>query len=166
MEGASYYILPFWNKSILSTGKVYSCPEKWFGYGLHAGRSAATILGHCFQVCPDDLSPRNKFEFWYRSNRETIKRAVEFFGRNFITVEIEDLCFDRYEEMRRLLEFVGLDPECIPSEIWQIPRIPSSYGRWKQQDTGWISSDVKDKLGEIGYEYGTLLKPLEMSSNV
>lgn len=108
--------------------------------------------GTGFQIDPSDLGPRNRFEFWYQSNRQAITTAMTIFGENFLMIRFEDLFLRREHTMSELFEFVGLDVGKISSEIWKIPQQPESYNRYRHFATAWIDLEVTQKLAEIGYE--------------
>ena len=108
--------------------------------------------GKRYQIDSKDLSPKNKFDYWYKSNRATINLIKEFYPKNFLVLKLEDLCSVKEKKIMQLLSFAGLDSSKIPLEIWNIPKLPASSGRYHQQDTSWVDTSVKNKLAEIGYE--------------
>ena len=107
-----------------------------------------------FKLEPQDLSVKNKFEFWYRSNQQTINLASKLFSSNFMVVKLEDLCLYKNRTIKEILNFIGFkDDNQIPSEVYQIPQIPNSYQCYQKFDTKWIDSEVRRKLAELRYEY-------------
>jgi len=109
--------------------------------------------GSYYKIDSKNLGPKNKFEFWYRSNLKAINMASDIFDEKFLLLKLEELCLNRDTLMRKLFEFVGLNINEILPEVWSIPQLPESYGRYRKYDTNWIDSDVKRKLRELGYEY-------------
>ncbi len=107
--------------------------------------------GPRFQIDPEDLSPVNRFEYWYRSNKEALEILPTLFGDNFLIVKLEDLCLDRSRTLQELIEFTELDYEEVRSAIWEIPQLPGSYNRYLRFDTSWIDQETEDKLAEVGY---------------
>ncbi|MDY6882074.1 MAG: sulfotransferase [Thermodesulfobacteriota bacterium] len=108
--------------------------------------------GKAFGVDPEDFSPLNRFEFWYRSNKQAIELGEELFGEDFLSLHLETLCLNKSECVRELIEFAGFDFNNSPKDILDIPRLPKSYNRYQNHDTRWIDQSVKEKLAELGYE--------------
>lgn len=104
-----------------------------------------------FRSIHNDMSPANRFEYWYRSNREAIETLTPLFSDNFHIARLEDLCLDRSHALRELVEFAELDYEEVRSAIWGIPQLPESYNRYLRFDTNWIDQEIADKLAEVGY---------------
>ena len=107
--------------------------------------------GSAFQIDSSDKSPGNKFEFWYRANRQAWNTALELFERNCLMVRLEELCRTPESGVTSLLEFAGLDTNTTTRELWSIPKLPSSFGRHRLFDTGWVTSTVRDKLADFDY---------------
>jgi hypothetical protein len=107
--------------------------------------------GILFGIDPSNLEAQNRFEFWYRSNKHAIATAQGQFGDSFMTVKLEDLCLKKERSLEAIFGFVGLNPANISEDVWQIPRLPASYGRYKEYDTTWINEGVIQKLTEVGY---------------
>jgi hypothetical protein len=107
--------------------------------------------GPRFQIDPDDLSPANRFEYWYRSNREAIETLGLLFGDDFLIVRFEELCLDKSRTLQNLIQFAGLDYEEVRPVIWGIPQLPDSYHRYLRFETSWIDQEIEDKLAENGY---------------
>jgi hypothetical protein len=108
--------------------------------------------GRRYQIDCNDLSPKNKFKYWYRSNQATIKLVKEHFPGNFLVMKLEDLWLEKEEKIKELLAFAGLESSNAPAEIWEIPKIPDSLGRYRKHDTSWVDSGIRRKLAELGYE--------------
>jgi hypothetical protein len=108
--------------------------------------------GRRYQIDGSDLSPNNKFDYWYRSNQTTINLVKEHYSGNFLVLKLEDLWFEKDEKIKQLLVFAGLGSINPPAEIWNIPKIPASSGRYREQDTSWVDKGVLRKLAEFGYE--------------
>lgn len=106
----------------------------------------------CFDLNGADMTPQNRFEFWYRANRETIEMGRSLFSDSLLVLRIEELCSETKIMIRRLVEFAGLDSDDVPSEVWAMPQLPKSHGRYRRFDTTWIDSQVRHKLVEVGYE--------------
>lgn len=105
-----------------------------------------------FQINPKDSSLKNKFEFWYRSNQQTINLASRLFSSNFLVVKLETLCFHKVRIIKEIFDFIGLKTDSKNfEEICQIPKLPNSYQRYLQFDTNWIDSKVRYKLAQIDY---------------
>jgi hypothetical protein len=107
--------------------------------------------GPRFQIDPHDLSPANRFEYWYRSNREAIVTLGLLFGDDFLIVRLEELCLNKSRTLKNLIQFAGLDYEEVKPVIWGIPQLPASYHRYLRFDTSWIDQEIEDKLAEVGY---------------
>ena len=104
-----------------------------------------------YQIDSQDLSTRNKFEYWYRSNQQTIDLASKLFPNNFLLVRFEDLCLKKVTTITDIFHFIGLNTTELSDDIYQIPQIPDSYQIHQQFDTKWINSEVESKLAVLGY---------------
>jgi hypothetical protein len=107
--------------------------------------------GSSFGVDPSDPEPQNRFEFWYRSNQHAIATARRQFGDSFMTIRLEDLCLEKETTVEALFAFVGLNPANVSEDVWRIPRLPSSHGRYREYDTTWVHAGIIQKLTEVGY---------------
>ena len=54
-----------------------------------------------------------------------------------------------------LLHFIGIEDESIATAAGEIPKLPSSSGRYRHMDTSWVDADVESKLEELGYSLQT-----------
>ena len=109
----------------------------------------------CFEIDPNDLSPRNKFEYWYQYNKHIIVRANKLFEDRFLSTKMEDLCLKKESSINTLLDFVGIEVEKIPENILRIPKIPKTYQRYLNHSMEWINDEVRSKLYELGYSMDT-----------
>ncbi len=107
--------------------------------------------GRLFGLDPEDRSPRNCFEYWYRSNQRALAMGEERWGNRFLRLPLEDLCLEPDQNLARLLSFAGLPTASIPQEIRQLPRLPASSGRYLRRDTSWIDVEVRRMAAELGY---------------
>ena len=111
--------------------------------------------GSSFGIDPSDLEPQNRFEFWYRSNQHAIATARSQFVDSFMIVKLEDLYLEKETNLEALFAFVGLNPADVSEDVWHIPKLPSSHGRYHEYDTAWIDAGIIQKLMEVGYvQYG------------
>jgi hypothetical protein len=107
--------------------------------------------GPSYGIDPGNVSPRNRFELWYRSNRQILDLAPRWFAERFFVVRLEELCLAPERCVHALLRFAGIDDEAAASGASKIPRLPTSYGRYRRHDTSWIDAEVEAKLDELGY---------------
>jgi hypothetical protein len=114
--------------------------------------------GSYFEVDPNDSSPLNRFEYWYRSNLEAVDTLQTLYDDDFLIIRFEDLCLDKSSTIRELISFAGLDCNEAKTTIWNIPQLPNSHGRYRRFDTNWINQETKDKLAEIGYSLESICK--------
>lgn len=104
-----------------------------------------------YKIDSSDTSTENKFEFWYRSNRNAIRFGRSHMNAKFLVLKFEDLCVNSEETISQLLRFTGLSINDAPAVIWSLPELPTSYGRYRQHNTEWISPEIRRKSAEIGY---------------
>jgi hypothetical protein len=113
--------------------------------------------GPRFQIDPNDMSPPNRLEYWYRSNLAAIETLQELYGDDYLLVKLERLCLDKEHAIGELIAFAGLDSASLEeSTVWDIPQLPNSYHRYRRFDTSWIDQETKGKLGELGYSIDRL----------
>lgn len=105
----------------------------------------------CFNLNSKDVTPRNKFEYWYQYNKYILTNGKELFSNNFFIIRHEDLCFRRERVIKEYLNFLGLNCRTIPEEIMNLPKLPKSYNRFLNYDNKWVDRDVRNKLAELGY---------------
>lgn len=103
------------------------------------------------EINPRDLSPKNKFEYWYHYNKHIMVRAKGLFGDHFLIIKLEDLCLERETNIKKLLNHIGIESESMSDDVINLPILPESYNRFLKHDTGWVDSNVKGKLAEFGY---------------
>jgi hypothetical protein len=110
-----------------------------------------------FKIDPKDKSPKNRFEFWYQSNKHAISVGQALFDNHFYLIKFENLCLKPRQTIKELSNFVGLDKSKIAEKVFSIPELPKSFNRYLKFDTSWIDSNIKDKLTELGYKtYGLI----------
>jgi hypothetical protein len=108
--------------------------------------------GGSFQLDPEDLAGRNRFEFWYRSNHLAITTAEECLPGRYLKVGLEELCLETERVVGELLHFVGLSRAgSVPPDVLKVPQLPESFQRYLKSDLSWVDSDVELKLSEFGY---------------
>jgi len=101
-----------------------------------------TTWGPSYRIDPSDPSPRNRFEFWYRSNRQVLDLATRWFGERFLPVRLEDLCLQR-DGVASLLSFAGLpNDESAQRAARGSLMLPASYCRYQKFDQSWIDGEV------------------------
>lgn len=111
--------------------------------------------GRSFEVDSQNLSPTERFKFWQRANSATIDTCRKLFDR-FLVIRLEELCLEPHRTIRQLLEFAGLRSVQVEPHIAELPKLPSSQGRYLRHDTSWIDDDCRQTLDELGY--GSLLE--------
>lgn len=109
--------------------------------------------GRFFDLDTKDLSQRNRFEFWYRSNKQIIESANKFFGDHVHIIKLEELCLASEETIKKLLGFIGINFYEVSPEIIEIPKLPKSYRRYLHNNADWVDSMIRRKLLELGYDF-------------
>jgi len=107
--------------------------------------------GDYLNLDSSDMSPMNKFEFWYRYNKHILSRAKELYGELFLLIKLEDLCLKKEEGIKKLFNFIPIENSYVPPSILEVPNLPKSYQRYLEHDTSWIDDEVRSKLEELGY---------------
>jgi hypothetical protein len=114
--------------------------------------------GPVFSIDNTNKSQADVFNFWFRVNKHAQETASAILGKNFLTVKFEDLCLNTSREVRRLVNYAGINPNGIPSDVISLPTLPQSHLRFLTHDDSWINQIIKYQLNELGYNYDDLVK--------
>ena len=111
--------------------------------------------GPRFRVEPPkskEEEPRAAFDYWVVSNRQAISFGQAHLGDRFLLVDFDRLCASPMAEVGRLLRFLdaGASDDQV-SALAEIPRRPTSTGRYKNRDPSVFGKDALQALEAFGF---------------
>lgn len=111
--------------------------------------------GRLFGVRPPaspDALPHASLDYWLESNSYALETADERLGEHHLVVQFEELCTEPRAVIDELMTFVGLDAsdEQI-EELADIPRLPSSVGRFRDHGLGDFDDEQLEAVEQLGF---------------
>lgn len=100
-----------------------------------------------FLDVPPCRTPAEKFNYWFLYN-QYMKTTLTQLGAEFYMLRLEDLFLDAKPTLEHLMSTLDL---VLNQQMVQLPRVPSTFCRFKTFDMGWVTADVYDKLDQLGY---------------
>lgn len=98
---------------------------------------------------PFEATPRYLLTFWCAAHRRALAAAATFPGR-FLHLRLEDLCSAPVPGLRRLLEFVGSDPDAA-ARFAALVRPPESIGRFRAAGLAPFDPDDVAYVESLGF---------------
>jgi hypothetical protein len=96
--------------------------------------------------------PVGSLAYWLHSNQATIETAQQQLGNRFLLLHFEQLCLNPKAELSRLLQFLAVSyTEEELTQLAQLPQLPNSYQRFKQQDLSIFSAQQLAAVEALGY---------------
>ncbi|MFM8733850.1 MAG: sulfotransferase [Pirellulales bacterium] len=116
------------------------------GSGKHnqAMRWGAMLLGRPFEP-----TPRYLLAYWCAAHRRALAHAASLPDR-FLHVTLEDLCAAPEPGLRRLLAFVGGDPDAA-ERLAALVRPPASLGRFREAGLHGLDPDDVAYVASLGF---------------
>ena len=99
-----------------------------------------------------DKIPVAQMEYWIRANEHAINLAREILNERFFLLKFEDLCRNPESNIRRLFRFLNIKlPEPTLQSLFNLPKMPSSSGRFQQADLSIFSDEQISAVQRLGY---------------
>ena len=125
----------------------------------------ALELGHEPAVRPSEAQARDVHEdeddaempyaaldYWIRANVAAIDAGKRLLGDRFMVLNFEQLCTQPETEIDRMIAFMGRDDvdAAQRSALAALPKLPSSAGRYKENDLSVFTQDQLDIVRSFG----------------
>jgi hypothetical protein len=99
----------------------------------------------------DEMSYK-QLDYWVKSTKESIIKGKKL-GDDFLLINHSLFCQQPKEQVDRMLSFVGCDiSEEVLRNLYKIPKITSSQGRFKDFDLSIFDKNQIDFVKELGFE--------------
>jgi len=111
--------------------------------------------GKLFGVVPDSSLPltRASLRYWIKANTQAIDLGRRLLGKRFLLLNFDKLCLNPAYEIDRLLDFIEADKGSVDiKKLIALPRIPKSFGRYKDSDMSVFSDEEIEAVRELGFE--------------
>lgn len=93
-----------------------------------------------------------QLDYWIKSTKESIIKGKKL-GDNFLIINHSIFCQQPKEYVNRILSFVGLDISGeLLGNLYKIPKVPSSLGRYNGFDLGIFDKDQIEFVKGLGFE--------------
>ena len=94
-----------------------------------------------------------KMEYWCAANRYAVEQGKQCLGERFMLVNFDTLCLQPEQTIRQLLAFLKIDkPESQCENLFNIPQVPPSMGRYKSEDISFFTDRHRRVLHEFGFQ--------------
>jgi len=96
--------------------------------------------------------PFYQLEYWIRSNKRTIEEGRRELGEGFYVLNYDQFCLDPQSEVPKLLNFLLLSAsDSVTDKLIALPKIPSTMGRYKNQDLSIFDKSQLKEVEELGF---------------
>ncbi len=100
-----------------------------------------------FLGVPPCRTPAEKFNYWYLYN-QYMKTSLMQAGADFHMLRLEDLFLEPESTLESLMSALGL---VLEPQMIDLPRVPTTFCRFRDHDQEWVAEDTYRKLSECGY---------------
>lgn len=101
-----------------------------------------------------NVTPADSLKYWIAANKKVIRYGEEILKENFFVLNFEKLCNYPDKEIPRLVNFaLGKNPYILDEQIFKIPVIPSSIGRFKNYDLRIFNEEDLSEIENLGFNY-------------
>ncbi len=111
--------------------------------------------GTMFGIAAHDVTiplPKRSLMYWHEANKRAITLGQKLLKERFLVINFDKLCMNPAREIKSLIDFLGLDTSGIKmDELQRLPRLPESYGRYKNYDLSIFSKDEIEAVEELGF---------------
>jgi len=96
--------------------------------------------------------PAASLKYWVKSNQRVLEFGERLGNERFLVVNFEKLCLSPKSEIQRIISFLNIKPNADKLKFAvNIPKKPSSLGRYRAHDTGQFESADLADLKTLGY---------------
>jgi len=94
--------------------------------------------------------PVHQLNYWIEANKKTIEIANNLLKDRFYILNHTTFCKKPETEVPRIIDFLGLKvSKQKMEELIKIPKLPSTFGRYRQHDLSVFSKEQLEKAKEI-----------------
>jgi hypothetical protein len=96
--------------------------------------------------------PSASLDFWIVSNNRAITLGRDLLGDRFLLINFDAFCAHPEDPMRELLDFLQVDvARREMRRLLQLPRVPTSTGRYRQEGLGPFTVDQLEAVRSLGF---------------
>ena len=100
---------------------------------------------------PEKELPESSLKFWAKANKSTADLGRKLGGK-YLQINFDHLCQDPDQTINDIIAFLGID---VKNEIYlaarELPKTPSSLGRYKDHDISLLDPEDLAVLNEFGF---------------
>jgi hypothetical protein len=109
------------------------------------------LFGIAVPAMPDHI-PQAALNYWIAANRAAIATGTRLLGDRFLVMDYDRLCASPQPEITRLLDFLGIDSASVDTDqLFALPRVPESAGRYRTRDLSVFSADQLAAVRALGF---------------
>lgn len=98
------------------------------------------------------LLPKASLNFWIKANQRAVSLAEKLGEDRFLLVNLDDLCFNRREGMKRIISFLDIPPGDVDmNALCDLVKIPKTIGRYRKQDLSIFTEEEIDSVIKLGF---------------
>ncbi|MDR6999840.1 sulfotransferase [Neobacillus niacini] len=110
--------------------------------------------GNLFRIkSTSKVDPKASLHYWYAANERANRLGKELLGPRFLLINFNDLCSNPEKEIKKMIEFLELEPAKINlAPLVQLIQPPGTLERYKNQDLSIFSEDDFELIRKLGFE--------------
>jgi len=99
-------------------------------------------------------APVASLRYWIKANRFALRQCEQYAPGRYLVMRFEDICAEPGDCIRRVMQFIGLDPANFDlTALCRLVKPPSSMGRYQHgHDLSGFSAEELDAVREFGFE--------------
>ena len=102
-----------------------------------------------------ELEPKASLQYWIQANKRAVEVCKHFLKDRFLILNFEKLCRSPYNELARLIRFLGREPASVDmNKLCSFIHIPSSIDRYKSRDLSIFSNEEMQTVESLQREVG------------
>lgn len=79
--------------------------------------------------------PKAQLNYWIKANRATLELSKKYLSGHFLVIKYDSLCEEPKVWIEKIISFLNIKVNSnVLKQIYSIPKIPASIGRYKQHD--------------------------------
>ncbi|PGB03769.1 sulfotransferase [Bacillus toyonensis] len=96
---------------------------------------------------------RLRLQYWYKSNKKTIKLGKKLLKQNFLIINFDKLCIDPQKEINNLINFLNLNKSNYKiQQLINLVHSPHTLNRYKNFDLNIFTETDFNLVKELGFK--------------
>jgi hypothetical protein len=153
-EPNSHLLLPYLNEYFPEFKYIHTI-RNGLDMAFSSNQQQLFNWGPMFGVYPPKREvdiPEASFRYWVEANKKVIKMGNEMGSDKFYLLNFENICTDVDAGINMLLKFLKIEPNNETyNSILNIPKLPSTSGRFRENEINWLKDDDSNFLQLIGF---------------